>query len=247
MSQTYPDIEHIIIDAKSKDGTLQVIQECQSPRIARIVSEPDHGAYEGMNKGVRLATGDIIHLLHSDDVYYDDTVVADVVEVFERTGCDMVYCDGFFVSPKNPNWVIRDWISGDFTNEKMENGWLPLHTTVFVKREVYERFGYYREDYRISSDTCWLLTCMYKTGIKTQYLHKHVIKMAYGGLSTSFSKTMLRWREDLGIYHQIGLSPRKALLKKVLRKIPQFLKAPFSKVNKSHMLTEEAEDSQHLH
>jgi len=232
MSQTYDNIEHIVVDGASTDGTVAAIEKCHSPRITKLISEKDNGCYQGLNKGIRMATGDIVGWLHSDDVFFSDTVIADVVKVFEETGCDMVYGDGIFVSVDNPSWIIRDWISGKYADSKMKNGWLPLHTTVFVRRDIFERFGYYREDYRISSDTFWLLKCMYHTGINIQYLRKHVVVMGYGGLSTSWEKTLLRWREDLGIYIQMGISPRTALFKKVMRKFPQFVKAPFSKVQK---------------
>lgn len=230
MSQTYDNIEHIIVDGASKDGTVEAIRRCNSPRLVKLISEKDRGCYEGLNKAIRLTSGDIVGWLHSDDVYFNDTVIADVVKVFEETGCDMVYGDGIFVSLDNPNWIIRDWLSGKYSDSKMEHGWLPLHTTVFVRKELFERFGYYHEEYKISSDTFWLLKCMYRTGIKIQYMKKHVVVMAYGGLSTNWEKTLLRWREDLGIYRQMGISPRTALAQKVLRKVPQFLKAPFSKV-----------------
>lgn len=232
MSQTYDNIEHVVVDGASTDGTVEAIRNCHSPRISKLISEKDGGCYEGLNKAVRLATGDIVGWLHSDDVFFSDTVIADVVRIFETTDCDLVYGDGIFVSLQNPDWIIRDWVSGKFSDKKMEHGWLPLHTTVFVKRELFERFGYYEECYRISSDSFWLLTCMYRTGIKIEYLRKHVVVMAYGGLSTSWEKTLLRWREDLGIYFRVGISPRKALMQKVLRKVPQFLKAPFSRVQK---------------
>lgn len=227
MSQTYPDIEHIVVDGASTDGTLDAIKACGSTRIAKLISERDHGCYEALNKGIKASTGQIVGWLHSDDVFSNPEVIAKVVDCFEKYDCDMVYANGRFVSPSNHDWVIRDWVSGTFTEEKMRNGWLPLHTTVFVKRSVFDRFGYYREDYRIAGDTFWLLTCMYKTGIKTHYLDECVVEMEYGGLSTSWSRTFHRWREDLGIYYQIGISPRQALLKKVLRKIPQFVMAPF--------------------
>lgn len=227
MAQSHKDIEHIVIDGASSDGTLQKIQECGSQRIAHLVSEKDKGCYEALNKGVRLATGDIVGWLHSDDVFYDDDVVANVVRCFEETGCEFLYADGLFVSPDNPSWIIRDWVSGSFSDAKIRNGWLPLHTTVFVRRDIFERFGFYREDYVISSDTFWLLKCMFHTGIKIHYMRRYVVRMAYGGLSTNWTRTFHRWREDLGIYQQMGLSPRRALIKKIIRKFPQFVRAPF--------------------
>ena len=229
MSQTYPDIEHIVVDGASTDHTLDVIRSCGSTSIAKLISEKDHGCYEALNKGIRASSGDIVGWLHSDDFYYSDDIISKVVECFEQTGCDLLYADGLYISNENPNWIIRDWIGGSFSDQKMSNGWLPLHTTVFVRRDIFERFGYYREDYVISSDTFWLLKCMYKTGIKVHYLPQYVVKMGYGGLSTNWQRTFHRWREDLGIYKQFGLSPRRALIKKILRKFPQFVKAPFIK------------------
>lgn len=232
MRQTYPDVEHIIIDGASTDGTLQAIEGCHSPRITHLVSERDHGCYEALNKGMRLASGDIVGWLHSDDVYNDDAVLASVAEVFERTGCDLVYGDGLFVSAENPEWLIRNWHSGSYSDRKLQYGWLPLHTTVFIRRELIDRFGFYREYYRISSDSEWLLRVMYKTNIHIEYLHKHVVRMNYGGLSTSWGLTILRWREDLGVYQNHGIKPRRALLCKILRKVPQFIAAPFHKANR---------------
>lgn len=229
MAQTYPDIEHIVVDGASSDGTLRAIEECGSTRIARLISEKDSGCYQALNKGVRLATGDIVGWLHSDDVFYDDEVIDNVVRCFEQTGCEFLYADGLFVSPDNPHWIIRDWVSGTYSDSKIRNGWLPLHTTVFVKRELFERLGYYREDYMISGDTEWLIKMMYRTGIRIHYMRRYVVRMGYGGLSTNWARTFHRWREDLGIYKQAGLSPRRALLKKVLRKFPQFVTAPFVK------------------
>jgi len=227
MRQSYPDIEHIIVDGASSDHSLSEIRGCGSPRIVHLVSEKDSGCYEALNKGVRLATGDIVGWLHSDDVYFSDDVVAEVVRQFEETDCELLYADGIYVSAENPDWVIRSWISGRFTDRKMAHGWLPLHTTVFVRRELFERYSYYSEQYTISGDTFWLLRLMYRTGIRVHYLPRYVVRMSYGGLSTSLSSALHHWREDLGIYKQIGMPPRLTLLKKVLRKVPQFLMAPF--------------------
>jgi len=229
MKQTYPSIEHIIIDGGSTDGSVDVIKACGSDRISCLVSERDKGCYNALNKGLARATGDILCWLHSDDVFANEEVIAKVVAAFEQTGCEFLYADGLFVSPKNPSWIIRKWISGDYSDKKIEHGWLPLHTTVFIRKSLYEKYGGYCEDYVISSDSFWLIKLMYKTGIKIHYLKEIVVKMNYGGLSTSWSKTILRWREDLGMYYRSGLSPRKALVMKVLRKLPQFIMGPFSK------------------
>ena len=225
MFQTYPDIEHIIIDGGSTDGSVEAISRCGSSRITHFVSEKDKGCYNALNKGLRLATGDIVCWLHSDDVFYDEHVIENIVRVFECNHCDMVYANGLFVSPDNPDRIIRNWISGNYSDKKIENGWLPLHTTVFVKKEIYDKSGGYCEDYVIAGDTFWLIKVMYKTGIRIQYLDQYVVRMNFGGLSTSWEKSLLRWREDLNIYSRCGLSPVKALVMKVLRKVPQFFRS----------------------
>lgn len=230
MEQTYPDIEHIVVDGCSTDGSVEAIKACGSTRIAHLISESDKGCYNALNKGLRLATGDIVCWLHSDDVFYNEDVIRDVVAAFESEKCDLIYANGLFVNPSDPNWVIRDWVSGEYNDRKMENGWLPLHTTVFVKRDIYEKSGGYCEDYRIASDSFWLLKVMYKTGIKIFYLKQYVVRMNYGGLSTSWEKSLLRWREDLDVYSRSGISPFKALVQKILRKVPQFVSGLFKKI-----------------
>lgn len=230
MKQTYPDIEHIIIDGKSMDGSVEAIKECNSTRISYLVSEKDKGCYDALNKGLAVATGDIVGWLHSDDIYFNKNIIAEIVDIFTKTGCDMVYADGLFVSPENPDWIIRDWKSGNYSDRKIEFGWLPLHTTVFVRREVIEKLGGYNDEYKISGDTFWLLKVMYKTGLKIYYWHQHTVIMNYGGLSTNMKMTFLRWREDLGVYKRNGLAPRRALIGKILRKVPQFVKGPFSNI-----------------
>lgn len=222
MFQTYPNIEHIIIDGGSTDGSVEAIRACGSTRISHLISERDNGCYNALNKGLRLASADIVCWLHSDDVFYDDHVVENVVEAFKKNRCDMVYANGLFVSPDNPDRVIRNWIGGEYSDRKIENGWLPLHTTVFVRKEIFDRSGGYCEDYVIAGDTDWLIRVMYKTGISIVYLPQYVVIMNYGGLSTNWKRSFQRWREDLRVYSRNGISPVMALVKKVLRKVPQF-------------------------
>ncbi len=222
MFQTYPNIEHIIIDGGSTDGSVEAIRACGSTRISHLISERDNGCYNALNKGLRLASADIVCWLHSDDVFYDDHVVENVVEAFKKNSCDMVYANGLFVSPDNPDRVIRNWIGGEYSDRKIENGWLPLHTTVFVRKEIFDRSGGYCEDYVIAGDTDWLIRVMYKTGISIFYLPQYVVRMNYGGLSTNWKRSFQRWREDLRVYSRNGISPVLALVKKVLRKVPQF-------------------------
>lgn len=224
MSQTYPDIEHIVVDGASKDRTVEEIKNCNSPRIVTLISEPDQGVYEALNKGIKLATGDVVGWLHSDDCFYDDDVLKDVVEAFERTGCDMVYGNGLFVDASNTDKIVRRWKSGSYSDGKLMRGWHPLHTTVFVKRDIFERYGLYNESMKVAADTEWLIKIMYKTGIKIEYLQeRYIVKMDHGGLSTSKSQKLRGWKEDLSIYRQYVRFPYLSLAGKILRKVPQYL------------------------
>lgn len=222
LSQDYNNIEYIIVDAKSKDKTLDIINEYKD-KISIIISEPDNGMYEGINKGIRLATGDIIGLLHSDDVFYADDTISRVVKEMKRTRAELAYGNGIFVKPSNMNHIIRDWISGQYIPSRIIRGWLPLHTTVFARRNVFETIGYYDEQYKISADSDWLVRCLYKASLKVTYINEYIVRMRMGGASTSFRLTKAKWKEDLDLYHRHGLSPYFSLTCKVLSKIPQFV------------------------
>lgn len=220
--QVYDDIEYIIVDAKSTDKTLDIINEYKD-RITTIISEPDNGMYEGINKGIKLATGDIIGLLHSDDVFYADDTISRIVNEIKRTKSQLVYGNGIFVKPSNMNHIMRDWISGQYIPSKITRGWLPLHTTVFAKRQVFDIVGFYDERYKISADSDWLIRCLYKANLKVAYINDYIVRMRMGGASTSFRLTKAKWKEDLDLYHRHGLNPFFSLTCKVLSKIPQFV------------------------
>lgn len=224
LSQDYDDIEYIVVDAASTDSTLSIINEYKD-RISVIVSEPDNGMYEGINKGIRLATGDIVGLLHSDDVFYANDTITRVVHEFHRTNCEFTYGNGIFVNPNDMNTIVRDWISDQFIKKKVKRGWLPLHTTVFVKREVFEQSGLYNEKYKISADSDWLVRCLYMLNLKVSYIDEYIVRMRMGGASTSWKLTKKKWCEDLDLYHTYGLNPYISLTFKVISKIPQFAKA----------------------
>ena len=142
LSQTYPDIEYIVIDGASKDNSWAVIERYKEG-IAQMVSERDRGMYEGINKGLKRATGDIIGLIHSDDFLFSKETIAHIVRKFEETGADLVYGNGLFVDAKDTQKVVRNWISGSYSKGKMKRGWLPLHPTVYIRRECIERLGMY--------------------------------------------------------------------------------------------------------
>jgi glycosyltransferase involved in cell wall biosynthesis len=183
LAQDYPDIEHIIIDGASTDGTVEIIKS-YSNQIAKFISEPDKGIYDAMNKGLKLATGDIIGILNSDDFYPNNTVISDIVREFQTKNVEMVFGDLVFVKPEDLNKVVRSYSTPDFTPSKFAWGWMPPHPTCYLKRSVYERYGYFKTDYRIAADYEILTRFMAKHQITYSHIPKILIKMRTGGLST---------------------------------------------------------------
>ena len=223
LAQDYPDVEYIVVDGASRDRSLQVIEHYGN-RIARIVSEPDHGMYEAINKGIRMATGEVIGLLHSDDFLFDTHVLSDLAACFEQTRADVVYGNGLFVDAGNTNRVVRNWVSGPFHPWKVRCGWLPLHPTVYVRREVMERTGLYDERYKIAADTDFLLRCLLDTSWRVEYLDRYIMRMRMGGLSTDRARRKQMWREDVAIYREHGFPGVLLKLMKMGWKVPQFLR-----------------------
>lgn len=228
LAQDYPYIEYIIVDGGSTDGSQKVIEEAlrEVPDniTVKYTSEPDHGMYEAINKGIRMATGDIIALCHSDDCIYDEHVVSNYVKCFETNDADVVYSDGVFVYP-NKNKLVRIWKSGRYSKCKVRNGWLPLHPTCYIKRALFDRLGLYDESYKIAADTDLLIRYLLRDDIKIAYLSdRYVVKMSMGGLSTDSSKRKMMWNEDVRAYSSNGFRfPVITKLEKMIRKIPQFL------------------------
>lgn len=224
LAQDYPNIEYIVIDGASNDGSLEVINEYRD-RISVIVSEPDHGMYEAINKGIRLATGDIVALVHSDDFLYDDYVVSDVVKEFERSQADFLYADGLFVDADNTDRVVRNWIGGNYKRGKVKFGWLPLHPTCYIKRSVIELLGQYDETYKMAADTDFLIRYLYEARLQVTYLHRYVVRMRMGGMSTDRSRMKAMWKEDIAIMRKHGFRPVPTKLMKMMWKVPQFISA----------------------
>ncbi len=223
--QDYTDIEYIIIDGNSNDGTKEII-ESYGDKISTFVSEPDNGLYYALNKGIQFATGNVIGLLHSDDEYYDSSVVSKIVAAFhENPKTDGVYGDGIYVSNCNDNQrVVRARIGGENSLEKLKSGWLPLHTTVCLKREIFEKYGYYNLDYKIASDSELLLRYLYIHQIDMTYLNMYFVKMRMGGLSTDYKRFIQILLEDIKVYKSLGLPAYKLVFLKKFKTISQYLK-----------------------
>ena len=228
LAQDYNDIEFIVVDGSSTDGSLDIIRE-YADRISIIISEPDHGMYEAINKGIRVATGEIIGLLHSDDFFYDNWVVGRIVERMKRTHADFLYGDGLFVNPDDTNKVVRNWIGGGYRLWKVRHGWLPLHPTCYIRRDVMMRQGLYNESYKIAADSDLLVRYLLTGGLAVTYLNEYVVRMRMGGLSTDSAKRKKMWEEDIRVYVSHGLWPTLTKLEKMAWKVPQFVLALLKK------------------
>lgn len=234
LAQDYPDIEFIVVDGASKDGSVETIKSMMDDgrwkKSWKFISEPDHGMYEAINKGIRMATGDIIGLVHSDDFLYDNHVISDIVKRFDETNADFVYGDGVFVNANDTNKPVRNWIGGAYHRWKVRLGWLPLHPTCYIRRDVMVREGLYDESFKIAADTDLLVRYLYKARLNVAYMHRRIIRMRMGGLSTDSQKRRQMWDEDVRLYTAHGFSP--VILTKLMKmawKVPQFIEAKFIK------------------
>lgn len=235
--QHHRDLEYIIVDGASTDGTQQVIESViNSPlaqgRTIRYVSEPDGGMYDALNKGMRMATGDVVGMLHSDDFFQDNRVLSEYVEKFESTGADMVYADAFLVDREQPDKLLRRLISGPFSTRKFRLGWVPVHSTCMVRRERIIEMGPYNREYEIAADTDWMIRYMRHPGVKVEYLGLRFVQShRQGGVCTDIRHSTHLWKEDLLVYHAHGLWPVGFMkLMKVWRKVPQIFSARIRRV-----------------
>ena len=187
-AQTYPDIEHIIVDGLSKDNTLEVIKQYAGEKQI-IKCEKDKGIYDAFNKGIRMATGDIIGVLNSDDFFTSDNIIEQVVNAFNKESIDAVYGDIHFINPDNLNKCVRYYSSKSFRPWMMRMGFMFAHPSFYVKREYYENLGLYKTDYKIAADFELLLRFVVKNKIKCKYLPLDFVTMRTGGASTEGIKS----------------------------------------------------------
>jgi len=188
--QTHVDREHIVIDGVSSDGTLDILSECGMPDD-KVVSEPDSGIYDAMNKGIKLASGDIVGILNSDDFFCNEYVLEKINQVFESFPIDALFADLVYVRPENLDKIVRYYSGAGFTLKKFAYGWMPPHPTFFVKRECYEKYGLFKTDYKIAADFELLVRFLMKHRTSYHYLPEVIIKMRTGGVSTKNLKSNL--------------------------------------------------------
>jgi len=187
--QDYPNIEYIIVDGNSTDDTLSIIQS-NTDVVSKWISEPDTGLYDAMNKGIKMATGDVVGIINSDDFYHRADAISQIVKAFEESGKESVYTDIRFVNPDNLNKTVRYYNSKRFKLHKFKRGIMPAHPTFFTYRENFEKFGYYRTDYKIAADFELLVRFLHKHKLGHHYLPIDMMKMRTGGLSTKSWKSI---------------------------------------------------------
>ena len=222
--QDYPYIEHIVVDGDSKDATLQIVE--QFTHNISIISDKDEGIYDAMNKGIRLATGDVIGILNSDDMYTDDQVISKVMKTFENPEVQSCYADLHYMHATKTSRVVRTWKSGQYKSNSFHWGWMPPHPTFFVRKSVYEKVGLFNTSMRSAADYELMLRILVKHKLKAVYLPLVIVKMRTGGISNASMKNRIRAnREDREAWRINDLKPYFfTLYLKPLRKISQFIK-----------------------
>jgi glycosyltransferase involved in cell wall biosynthesis len=228
-AQTHPDVEHVVVDGGSTDATLAIVR-AEGRRVAHIVSERDRGIYDAMNKGIRLATGDVIGLINSDDFYASDDALATVAATFAaEPGLDAVYGDLCYVRPDDTTRIVRYWRSAPFAPGRFARGWAPPHPTLFVRRQVYERHGLFDLDYPIAADFELMARLLEVHRVRVRHLPKVLVHMRTGGTTNRSLRNIVRQnREILRALKRHGLS-RSApgfFVAKLLSRGRQFVARP---------------------
>lgn len=216
LNQTYKNIEYIIVDGASTDGTIEII-EGYGNKISKFISEKDKGLYDAMNKGLVLATGDVVGILNSDDFYIDEYVIEKVVNEFEEKNVDSIYSDLVFVKPENLGKTVRYYDSSFCEPKNFQYALYPAHPTFFVKRWVYEKYGVFKTDYKIGADFDIIARFLYTHKISYSYKKEPLIKMRMGGVSTSFKSIWINSLEQLRVCRENGI---RTNIFKILMKYP---------------------------
>jgi glycosyltransferase len=224
LGQSYSNLEYIVVDGGSTDGTSTAIA-ARANRLSHLLSGQDQGPYDAMNKGLKLATGELIAVLNSDDFYESAGTIASVMETYVSHPCDILYGNLRYVYSTDTQRVVRLWRSGQFTEKKLRSGWMPPHPATFVRKSLYERVGGYSLEYRIAADYDFFVRALFQKP-SLYYLDEFLVRMRLGGLSNqSISLVLLKTSEDLRIIRTHGLGGIRTLVWKNLSKLPQLFTA----------------------
>ena len=222
--QSWTDTEHVVIDGASPDGTLAVIRAHEHAGMV-VVSEPDAGIYDALNKGFARASGEIVGLMHADDMFAHDHVLAAVADAFEDPAIDAVYGDLDYVAKDNPARVIRHWTAGPFSRVKLRMGWMPPHPTLFLRRRVFETHGLFDTSFRIAADYDAILRYFGAGDFRSTYIPQVLVKMRLGGESNrSLAAIVEKSKEDYRALRKNRVGGVATLLGKNVSKVPQFFR-----------------------
>lgn len=221
-SQTHGDVEHVVQDGGSTDNTLEILR-AQSNAALQLVTEKDNGIYDAINRGTQRATGDVVGLLHSDDIFAHDGVLARVAQAFEDPDVDCVYGDLQYVAANDTTRVIRHWTSGAYDRALLVQGWMPPHPTFYIRRSLLEQHGTYDTSFQIAADYDAMLRWLWTHSLQPAYIPEVMVKMRVGGESNrSLGRILQKSREDFRALKRNNVGGMTALARKNLSKISQF-------------------------
>lgn len=223
--QTYPHREHIVIDGASRDGTLEVLETWRA-QLAVLVSEPDRGSYDALNKGIARASGEVVGLLNADDLYAGPGVLARIAAAFADPSVAAVYGDLVYVNQADTGRVIRYWRAGPYHPRRLARGWMPPHPTLYLRRDLYERHGGFGLGYRIAADYDLMLRVLSRINGQVVYLPEVLVRMRLGGTSNRSRNLLQKSCEDYQILRRNRIGGLGTLLLKNVQKLPQFFRRP---------------------
>ena len=196
LAQNHTDLEYVVVDGGSTDGTLEIINQYKD-RIATIISEKDNGLYDAMNKGIKAATGEVVGILNSDDIFYDNTILSKISEAFDKDEIDATIADIVFLKRGSDHKVARKYSAKKWKPARFAWGYMPPHPSFFIKRSLLSKFGLYNTDYRIGADYELLIRYLLVNKIKWKYLPIITTKMSLGGTSTQGFKSLFTINKEI--------------------------------------------------
>ncbi|MDD2680641.1 MAG: glycosyltransferase family 2 protein [Patescibacteria group bacterium] len=224
IAQNYSDLEYIIVDGASKDNTKDIVLSYQNKINIKFISESDSGIYEAMNKGVKLANGEVVGILNSDDMFDNPEVLTKVAALFDDDKIEAVYGDINYFS-KDVNKTTRVWRAGEYQENKLNNGWVIPHPALFLRREVYEKCGLFRTDFKLAGDYEFILRILKIHKINLKYLPEVLVRMYNGGVSgNNLGQRIKGWKELKKAWKVNNLTlPKLFILRRIIFKLKQFL------------------------